>query len=117
MAGNLLPERITTMRSNTKQVREQVLAHILDDITVGEVKANLWAGHGHERTNVYHKAYDLVTDGEWLVYDQDKESFLNSLGINPNNKTYPVDKVRHMYAHLIASEISKWDFSDYEGVK
>lgn len=102
------------LKTNSKQVREQVLGHILNDATVHEVKSNIIAGFGHLNQPIYKMAYQWVEDGNQLVYDYQKEEFLNSLGINPEGKKYPTEKVRHLYAHLIANEISKWDFNDYQ---
>lgn len=44
----------------------------------------------------------------FLCYDDDIKDFLNSLGINNENKEYPAERMRYLYALLIYREIEKF---------
>ena len=39
------------------------------------------------------------------IYTYEKESFLNSLGINPENKEYSTEKIDKLFSYLIFREI------------
>lgn len=97
------------MRSNSKQVRELVKAHILDTIeSLDILKADLKAVSGMPNTmTVYHQAKYLVDGGSFLVYHYDVNEFLKTLNLNGSNKKYDDMKSWELYKHLIASEVEK----------
>jgi hypothetical protein len=44
----------------------------------------------------------------FIIYTQDKEEFLNSLGINPEGKEYDSDKIESLYSYLIYKVMVKY---------
>ena len=97
------------MRTNNKQVRrDEVNTHILDIMSLGELKANLEAVKDNRyQETLYQCAIKLVEDGSFLIYNDDIKDFLNGLGINPEHKEYSNEKSWKLYCHLMASEIEK----------
>ena len=104
------------MRSTSKEVVSKLQGHILnqfgsdygwdDDNAIKNLTNQISSMRIGNNTN-YQTALDLVDGGTFLAYYSDVETFLNSLGINPNNKQYDSQKVWHTYRHLLAREISK----------
>ena len=54
--------------------------------------------------NDYEAIVYMVEGGTFLVYYDDITEYLNSLGINPENKEYSNEKSWELYKHLIARE-------------
>ncbi len=91
------------MRTNSKTVKEKMRKHILshyEDEGIGglihDMEAVKYGGMGD-----IEAIRGLVESGSFLVYNDDKVEFLNSLGINPENKVYPVEKSEKLYENLI----------------
>ena len=94
------------MRSNTKKVSQAVQKHILDYYKEEGVE-----GFVHDVEAV---KYGNMTDAEairaWvqcgmpLAYNEDIVNFLNGLGINPENKEYPIQQSIDLYYNLIVRE-------------
>lgn len=55
----------------------------------------------------YAQGKYMAEGGTFLVYTQDMADFLNSLGINPDNKEYPDNKVFEQYCHLIGRQVAE----------
>jgi len=97
------------MRTNTKQVQDQVKQHVLDQIESVEIlRANMDAAWSQEIPNTnYHKALRLAQWGEFLISYFGERNFLNSLDINPQNKEYTDEQVDKLYNHLVAKQCAK----------
>lgn len=95
------------LKTNSTIVRKQVTRHVLDQIESVEIlAANMnAAADPRKHHSTYQKALNLVEIGEFEIYDVDKATFLNSTGINPEDKDYSVDAVRHLYGHLVSIAI------------
>lgn len=94
------------MRTNSKQVKDLIKEHILNQWTLEEIKHDLEAVKNHKYdTNQYILAKRLVESGNFLVYHDDVVEFLNSLGINPENKVFESRKCWELYQHLLATNI------------
>ena len=94
------------MRTNSKAVRELVKAHILETMSAEDIKATI-KNLQYNNQSVYFAGKEMVQGGSFLCYYTDVVDFLNSLGINPENKEYSNAKSWELYKHLIASEIEK----------
>lgn len=94
------------MRTNTKIVSDKVKEHILNAMSLQDLKDNVkalqWGNKGE-----YQASKELVEGGSFLCYYQDVKEFLNGLGINPENKEYSDEKSWNLYIHLLASNIEK----------
>lgn len=94
------------MRTNNKQVKDLVKEHVLGYWTLEEIKHDLEAVKNHKHdNNQYILASRLVENGNFLVYHTDVVKFLNSLGINPDNKKFTDRKSWDLYQHLLATNI------------
>ena len=94
------------MRTTNKEVVNKIRKHILDFSNLEELKENI-KGLDYVSPSIYHRAGYMVQGGSFLCYYSDVKVFLNSLGINPNNKEYSDDKSWELYKHLIAREVEK----------
>ena len=92
------------MRTNCKQIRDAIRAHILEYYTPEELKTQVKAIKCNTYPTDYSVVYYMVTGGCFLVYHNDVKTFLNSLGINPTNKEYDNVKSWELYCHLIARD-------------
>jgi hypothetical protein len=104
------------MRTDNKQVIAKVQEHVLSYFTSDmgwnndNSTANLTEQINSMRIgneNNYMTGLHLVEGGTFLIYYQEQEDFLNSLGINPENKKYSNQQVWDLYKHLLAREIQK----------
>lgn len=91
------------IRTNCKAVKEAIRAHILEYYSPEELKNQVNA-LSYIRGCNYHKVFHMVESGCFLIYSYQISEFLNSLGINPDNKEYdPADSFK-LYCHLIARD-------------
>lgn len=103
------------MKSTTNEVKQKINEHILSEFD----KAAGWDSDDR-LTNLKEQLkalYRLPTDyargkymaegGMFLVYYKEQRDFLNSLGINPDNKEYPDHKVFEQYCHLIGRQVAE----------
>ena len=95
------------MKSNCKEVKNAIRAHILDFYTstelVSEVEG-LMRNCSRLYPTVYHAVRHMVEGGCFLVYNNDIINFLNGLGINPNGKEYDCAQSFELYCHLLARD-------------
>ena len=115
------------MKSNTKIVREQIKQHIIDcmyDFNENPF-ADLKSAATHLNnefirvSNHAHNMKRIPNDQErfsdylcglpfhFIYENHEITEFLNSLGINPQNKTFDSEKSLKMYHYLIYSEMLK----------
>ena len=91
------------MKTNCKIVQDKVKQHILDQIDndipafIANVEAVKFGG-----MSTYTAIANNVDGGNFLIYNTDVTDFLNSLGINPDNKEYDNVESWELYKHLIA---------------
>lgn len=95
------------MKSNCKAVKNMIREHILEYYSPEELKNQVeYLQEGCRRlypTN-YDAVYHMVEGGSFMVYNHEIIDFLDSLGINSNNKKYdPYDSFK-LYCHLIARD-------------
>ena len=91
------------LKTNSNEVRKAVQEHILKYYTIEELKNQLdYMSGGHYQHTIYRSAYSMVQGGCFLIYYEDIKDFLNSLGINPENKEYADEKSWELYKHLVA---------------
>lgn len=94
------------LRTNSNEVRKQVQNHIKEYYTKKELKEQIdYMSYGNK--SIYNLALEMVQGGSFLIYHEEVKDFLNSLGINPENKEYDNIKSWDLYSHLIASNIEK----------
>lgn len=103
------------MKSTTKQVKQLINEHILEEFTpdnygggdsaIENLKDQL-SVFDYMPTD-YAKGVYMAQGGTFLVYTKDMEKFLNSLGINPDNKKYSDNKVFEQYCHLIGRQVAE----------
>jgi hypothetical protein len=112
-------------RTNSKQVREQIRKHILECVTdendnnyndFNDAKKRLIdefnrvAGHEYnlKRYPNHQERFSDYLSGipfNFEYYNYAIKEFLNSLGINPENKEYTDKKSVHLYHYLIFREL------------
>lgn len=115
------------MKSNSKEVRAKIKQHILDSVT--DVNGNNYtdlkeacnrlnnefdrvANHPHN-LNRFPNNQERFADylnGIPFGFEYDNysiEQYLNSLGLNPDDKKYSSNKMYKMYTYLIFSEMNK----------
>lgn len=81
---------------------------LIDDNDIELLKSNLKAVSGMPETpTIYHQAKYLVDGGMFLCYHSDIQEFLETLNINPKNKTFTNQQSWDLYKHLIAKAIEK----------
>ncbi len=91
------------LKTNTNVIRKKVQDHILECYeNVDELIRDLDDLKKVNHDSVYHAAAHMVETGTFLYYLDDVKEFLNSLGINANNKEYSDEKSWKLYKHLIA---------------
>ena len=92
------------MKSNTKEVQTKIMEHIMFHIDndLRGFRNNIEAVKYCDIVSDYRAIRELVNGGLFLIYSTDQREFLNSLGINPDNKEYSSEKVYENYQHLIA---------------
>jgi len=102
------------MKSTTKSVKQAINMHILEQftpdvfggtLTLENLKYQL-ESFCHMPTD-YAKGVYMAEGGTFLIYYSEQRDFLNSLGINPDNKEYSDDKVFEQYCHLIGRQIAE----------
>ena len=94
------------MRSNCKQVKDAIRAHILEYYTAEELfeQVEYIKKYAIAYPTNYRAVIHMVEGGLFMVYNEDIAAFLNELGINPTNKEYdPLDSFK-LYCHLIARD-------------
>jgi hypothetical protein len=103
------------MRTTNKEVVQKLREHILEyfsqdfgwdtdnriDNLKEQVSAMQWSGESDYATGVR-----IAEGGTMLVYYDETKDFLNSLGINPENKEYRDSESWSLYLHLVGREIS-----------
>lgn len=95
------------MKSNCKLVNDQIDEHILEEYTLEALKDQVKSMLNFMTPTPYHVGKHMTEGGSFLVYTQDMTDYLNSLGINPDNREYPDDKVFALYCHLIARGVER----------
>jgi hypothetical protein len=91
------------MRTNTKLVQDQIKAHILESMSLMDIKETIANLKGYDNVYTDYQAIAKMVDGgTFLFYHSDVKDFLNNLGINPDNKEYSNEKSWNLYKHLIA---------------
>jgi hypothetical protein len=103
------------MRSTTTSVKTQINEHILSyfepdmygagDNALDNLKDQL-KSFDYMSTD-YQKGLYMAEGGTFLIYTYEMTDFLNSLGINPDNKQYDTMKVFSQYCHLIARQVQE----------
>jgi hypothetical protein len=58
----------------------------------------------------------MAKGGSFLIYHGDVKNFLNSLGINPENKEYSDDKSWLLYCHLCGQAVERVCKAQEKGV-
>ena len=94
------------MKTNSKQVKKAMQEHVISffeadnpDATqalTDQTKSMI----SRQLPRLYAVGKHMAEGGSFLVYYGEVIDFLNSLGINPENKEYPVDKSWALYCHL-----------------
>ena len=92
------------MKSNCKYVKNLIRIHIGDYYSDTELKDQVDAIKCNTYPTDYHAVYHMVESGCFLIYNHDIIAFLDSLGINPNNKKYDEYDSFKLYCHLIARD-------------
>jgi hypothetical protein len=91
------------LSTNSNEVKKAVQEHILDTYNIDDLKAEVKNLKGYNRVYTdYQAGAYMVQNGRFLCYYSDVKDFLNSLGINPENKEYTDEKSWELYKHLIA---------------
>lgn len=94
------------LKTNSSVVKKKVQDHILTYYNVDELIRELDDLKSSNYDSAYHAAAHMVQTGTFLYYLDDVREFLNSLGINPENKVYSNEKMWQLYKHLIATNCS-----------
>ena len=103
------------MKSTTTSVKTKINEHILSyfdrdagwssDDRLANLKEQL-KSFDYMPTD-YAKGVYMAEGGTFLIYYIDQEEFLNSLGINPDNKQFSDHKVFEQYCHLIGRQVAE----------
>lgn len=90
--------------TNSNEVRKAVQNHIMNYYeNIDDLKSQLNnLNDGRVANSIYQAALYMAQGGCFLIYYTEVKEFLNSLGINPNNKEYSEEKSWELYKHLIA---------------
>lgn len=95
------------MKTNCKAVKDAIRSHIQEYYTPEDLKKTVEGirlnNNKYYPTN-YHAVKYMAEGGCFLVYYGEVIDFLNSLGINPENKQYSEEKSWELYCHLIARD-------------
>lgn len=103
------------MKSTTKEVKAKINDHILQYFTKDygwysdDALANLklqMKSFSHLPT-AYAVGKYMAEGGTFELYTEDMAAFLNSLGINPDGREYPDNKVFEQYCHLIGRQVAE----------
>lgn len=95
------------MTTNYKAVKTLVREHIKDYYDPCDLKEQveyLIRTNNRECPTNYHVVKYMVQGGCFLCYYHHVKDFLNSLGINPENKEYSDEKSWELYCHLLARD-------------
>ena len=95
------------MKTNCKAVKDAIREHIKEfynPVELAEQVKYLVKTNKRECPTYYHAVKYMVQGGCFLCYHHQVQSFLNSLGINPQNKEYDTAKSWELYCHLIARD-------------
>ena len=95
------------MKTNCKAVKDAIREHIKDfysPVELAEQVNYLVKTNRRECPTNYHAVKYMVQGGCFLCYYHQVKDFLNSLGINPQNKEYSNEKSWELYCHLIARD-------------
>jgi hypothetical protein len=103
------------MKSTTNEVKSKINAHILSYFDADHYGNDLPA---IDNLKDQMKSFDymptayaggkyMAEGGTFLIYYIDQRDFLNSLGINPENKSYSDNKVFEQYCHLIGRQVAE----------
>lgn len=106
------------MKSNTNQVKQLINDHILSYFDQDHYGSDNPEATALDNLKEQMKAFDymptayaggryMAEGGTFLIYYQEQRDFLNSLGINPDNKEYPDHKVFEQYCHLIGRQVAE----------
>jgi hypothetical protein len=115
------------MRSNSKSVLEAINSHILENVTDynGNTFATIQAAANHlnsEFMRVANYPYNLAKfpnnqerfsdylfglPFSFYFSNYDIEMYVNSLGLNSNGKSYPIEMTIRLYHYLIFSQTIK----------
>lgn len=92
------------MKTNCKAVKQVIRTHIQEYYTPEELKTEIEGIKCPYYPTAYHAAYYMAEGGCFLIYTCEINDFINSLGINSDNKQYDDEKTFKLYCHLIARE-------------
>lgn len=92
------------MKSNCKAVKDKIRKHIKEFYTPDELIEQVNFLKCSTYPTDYHVVYHMVKSGCFLICNHSIVNFLNSLGINPKNKEYNVQKSFELYCHLLARD-------------
>ena len=92
------------MKTNCKVVKDRIREHIKEYYTPEELKIQVDAIKSWMYPTTYHILKYMANSGCFLIYNDSVVNFLNSLGINPDNKVYDTSKSWDLYCHLIARD-------------
>ena len=96
------------MKTNSRVVQNKIKEHILDTMSVEDLKANVEGLIGSRGClTTYHTIKYMVQGGSFLCYYHHVKEFLDSLDINPHNKEFSDEQSWDLYKHLIAQVGSK----------
>ncbi len=106
------------MKSNTNQVKALINEHILSYFDQDHYGSDNPDATALDNLREQMKAFDymptayaggkyMAEGGTFLIYYQEQRDFLNSLGINPDNKEYSDNKVFEQYCHLIGRQVAE----------
>ena len=91
------------MKTNSRVVENKIKEHILDTMSLEDLKANVEGLLGsRDCLTIYHTIKYMVQGGCFLCYYHQVNEFLDSLDINPFNKKFSDEKSWDLYKHLIA---------------
>lgn len=90
--------------TNNATVKAAIRAHIMDYFTIDELAETVRIVKCRTYPTVYHAVKHIVEAGGFLIYHAEVAQFLNSLGINPQNKEYDTAESWKLYCHLIARD-------------
>lgn len=99
-------------KSNRKEVAEKIKNHVLeyyedeDDPETAFIN-QMEAMKDNQHPTPYSWGKELAEGGNYLIYTEDMNEFLDNLKINPKGKKFSDDKVFSTYTNLVARESAK----------
>ena len=95
--------------SNRKEVKEKIQNHILeyyedDDNPEEAFVKQMEAMKDNSHPTPYSWGRELAEGGNYLIYNEDMNEFLDKLKINPKGKKFKEDQSFKMYVNLVARE-------------